>query len=331
MPVSVRTSAVFLCLLGAVLLQAGWLPAARAQAPEAVPAVCHNMPLPSSLPFALDTYEQRLGAFLRAECYRRLNWTHDVSVRDTGPWIAQLTPGSGSDTTYHWIANNYGLHGTVFLYYSPDVYRWMQERDAALREHRDLTTLRPIADGAMILKLMLGGNGGTAADFPDIHTLPKAPIALMVKDATGSKDGWFWGVWDPDTPEKQQLDWPPPPNFPFPWMEAGNYCVNCHASAISEFTFSAPSHVVGDPEKFPTFMITGSPPTIQPGTPPAPDTRTAASVSASPVTPQMRPLSRRSVPRSLRRWSTFLPIRRCICRRRPTTTWSPVPMAQGSS
>jgi hypothetical protein len=45
-------------------------------------------------------------------------------------------------------------------------------------------------------------------------------------------------------------------------MEAGNYCVNCHASARSEFTYSATSHVLGDPKKIPTFMITGSPPIL---------------------------------------------------------------------
>jgi hypothetical protein len=164
----------------------------------------------------------------------------------------------------------------VFIYYFPDVFRWMQEREAALREGRDLTTLRPIADGSMILKFMLAGDDNkAAADFPDIRQLPEttiaamvkeAPIALMVKDAKGSKDGWFWGTWYLGTSAKDQqdqIDWPPPPNFPFPWMEAGNYCVNCHASARSEFTYSATSHVLGDPEKFPTFMMTGSPPILQ--------------------------------------------------------------------
>jgi len=45
-------------------------------------------------------------------------------------------------------------------------------------------------------------------------------------------------------------------------MEAGNYCVNCHASARSEFTYSATSHVLGNPEQFPTFMMTGAPPIL---------------------------------------------------------------------
>src|SRR5262245_22049093 len=80
-----------------------------------------------------------------------------------------------------------------------------------------------------------------------------------------SKDGWFWDTWYLGTSaedQQDQIDWPPPPNFPFPWMEAGNYCVNCHASAHSEFIYSATSHVLGDPERFPTFMMTGSPPIL---------------------------------------------------------------------
>ena len=105
----------------------------------------------------------------------------------------------------------------------------MQERDTTLREGRDLATMRPIADGSMILKFMLAGDDNkTAADFPDMRNLPEtaiativkeAPIALMVKDAKRSKDGWFWGTWYLGTSAKDQqdqIDWPPPPNFPFP-------------------------------------------------------------------------------------------------------------------
>jgi hypothetical protein len=234
------------------------------------------MPLPSAMPFALDQYEARLHKFLQAQCYIHLGWTHDARVRDTGPWITQFAaPDGDRSQPYQWSISNYGLHGTVLIYYSLDVFRWMQERDTALCEGRDLATLRPIADGSMILKFMLaGGDNKTAADFPDMRNLPEtaiaaivkdAPIALMVKDAKGSKDGWFWGTWYLGTSAKDQqdqIDWPPPPNFPFPWMEAGNYCVNCHASARSEFTYSATSHVLGDPEQFPTFMMTGSPPIL---------------------------------------------------------------------
>ncbi|HSX81745.1 MAG TPA: hypothetical protein VLQ80_24670, partial [Candidatus Saccharimonadia bacterium] len=252
-------------VLGMLLLQAVRQgPAAQTAGPDSVPADCRDMPLPSTRPFALDQYEARLHKFLQAQCYIYLGWTYDARVRDTGPWIAQFTaPDGDRSQPYQWNIANYGLHGAVFIYYSPDVFRWMQDRDAALREGRDLATLHPIADGSMILKFMLAGDDNkTAADFPDMRELPEtaiaaivkeAPIALMVKDAKGSKDGWFWGTWYLGTTAKDQhdqIDWPPPPNFPFPWMEAGNYCVNCHASARSEFTYSATSHVLGDPETF---------------------------------------------------------------------------------
>ena len=148
----------------------------------------------------------------------------------------------------------------MFIYYSPDVFRWRQDRDAAFREGCDLVTLHPIADGSMILKFMLAeDNNKTAVDFPDMRqllettiaaTVKEAPIALMVKDARRSKDGWVWGTWCLGAilkDQKDYIDWPPP-NFPFLLLEAGNYCVNGHVSARSECAYSATSHVLGDPE-----------------------------------------------------------------------------------
>ena len=58
---------------------------AQAARPDTVPAACRDMPLPSAMPFALDQYEARLHAFLEAQCYIHLGWTHDARVRDTGP------------------------------------------------------------------------------------------------------------------------------------------------------------------------------------------------------------------------------------------------------
>ena len=138
-------------VLGIILLQVARPgPAAQTAGPDTVPADCRAMPLPSAMPFALDQYEARLHKFLQAQCYIHLGWTHDAHVRDTGPWIAQFAaPDGDRSQPYQWSISNYGLHGTVLIYYSPDVFRWMQERDTALREGRDLATLRPIADGSM--------------------------------------------------------------------------------------------------------------------------------------------------------------------------------------
>ena len=87
-------------------------------------------------------------------------------------------------------------------------------------------------------------------------------IALMVRDSQGGKDGWYWGSWDPQATEASQLDWPPPANLPYPWMGFGYYCVNCHASAKDEFTFSTLNNVLGDPDTFIKFYFQDQPPIL---------------------------------------------------------------------
>jgi hypothetical protein len=91
----------------------------------------------------------------------------------------------------------------------------------------------------------------------------------MVKDSNGSKDGWWWGAWVPQTPggsgptEQEQLDWPPPVNFPYPWMGFGYYCVNCHGSANNaESTFSALNNIHGDTNSFSDFYFQDQPPIV---------------------------------------------------------------------
>src|SRR5438093_1489303 len=69
---------------------------------------------------------ERLGAFLRAGCYK--DWPHDLdAIRQTGP-----TRGAGAP------------HGKVRVYYSPEVLQWLKAgRPAA-----------GIPDGGMIYKEM---------------------------------------------------------------------------------------------------------------------------------------------------------------------------------
>src|ERR1700709_1700726 len=91
------------------------------------------LPLPSSLAFAKSEYELLLGRFFRNECYRALGWQHDAELRATGPTTAGLDL-----TDPHlpsWITTNLGTHGVVAIYYSPDVYRWLCEGDAAGERH----------------------------------------------------------------------------------------------------------------------------------------------------------------------------------------------------
>ncbi|HEX9944256.1 MAG TPA: hypothetical protein VGG03_19770 [Thermoanaerobaculia bacterium] len=260
-------------------------PPARAdQALEPLPRECSaRLPLPSEFPFAKSEYEALLGRFLAAGCYLKLGWPHDQQVRPTGPTLAAL---GGDPHAPAWSTTTWGTHNTVVVYYSPDVYRWMCERDAAeggkFREEcrkscpdcrlDGKAPVRPIADGAMILKLMYGNTTAQRLEDPSVPSAPPNMIALMVKDGRGSRDGWYWGSWDPQATEVSQLDWPPPVNLPYPWMGFGYYCVNCHASARDEFTFSTLNNVLGDPDTFLKFYFQDQPPVA--GAPPQPPVET---------------------------------------------------------
>jgi hypothetical protein len=132
--------------------------------------------------------------------------------------------------------------------------------------------VRRIADGSMILKLMYGNTTAERLEDPSIPKVEPNIIALMVRDSRGGRDGWYWGSWDPQATELSQLDWPPPANLPYPWMGFGYYCVNCHASAKSEFTFSTLNNVLGDPDSFVKFYFQDQPPIV--GEPPQPVVQT---------------------------------------------------------
>jgi hypothetical protein len=242
-------------------------------APLVLPESCKApLPLPSDLLFEKSRYEIILGRFLKAGCYRTLKWPHDKEVRPTGPTVAAL---GGKDPHFpSWVTTTLGTHSTVVVYYSPDVYRWMCEQDAA-HERRFVAQcrktcrkcrldgkrpVRPIADGSMILKLMYGNTTEQRLEQPRIPTGEANMIALMVRDSHSGKDGWYWGSWDPQATEASQLDWPPPVNLPYPWMGFGYYCVNCHASAKNEFTFSSLNNVLGRPDTFLKFYFQDQPP-----------------------------------------------------------------------
>lgn len=269
--------------MAAVMTAAPSLPVS--QAAEAVPEICSApLPLPSEFPFAKSEYEKILGRFLKEGCYLHLDWHHDKQIRPTGPTVAAL---GGDPHNPSWNTTTWGTHSTVVVYYSPDVYRYLCESDAAhekkfVEECRKTCPdcrldggkpVRPIADGSMILKLMYGN---TTAEDLENPSIPESTnmIALMVRDGRISKDGWFWGSWDPQATEESQLDWPPPVNLPYPWMGAGYYCVNCHASAREEFTFSSLNNILGDPDTFLKFYYQDQPPVV--GAPEQPTVETTS-------------------------------------------------------
>jgi len=87
-----------------------------------------GLPLPSSfLPAKLPEFQTQLKSFLTSGKYKTLNWCEDKKLRDTGPFVNNVS---------------YGVHPAVKIYYSPAVINWLLRKDSG----------RAIPDGAMIVK-----------------------------------------------------------------------------------------------------------------------------------------------------------------------------------
>lgn len=202
------------------------------------PAFCASLaPIvrnPDGLP--LDEYETKLGDYLRAFCHRdeASGWVRDKSVRDTGPYTSTLT-ASGWSGAYH------GTHAPVVIWYSPEAAAWIKAHRAEEGDGQE----PPMPDGAIIVKEMYPAPAERCAAVDPTHLLPTSGAAVMVRDSQASHDGWFWGWfgwsgWNPD--------WPPSPEENrLAYMGFGQYCVNCHASARENLTFSSARNLEGEP------------------------------------------------------------------------------------
>lgn len=236
-------------LLSALLLATLWASAASATDPAACPAyrsepvamadpaLCAELAAtirtPSAVP--LDEYQAALNAFGANLCHRNgdAGWTRDKFLRLTGPRIATLRDGA-------WSSRNFGTHAPVLVWYSADMADWLRtwRSDAASAEKAP-----PPPDGAMIVKEMFRSPTDACRDLDPAHLFPDIGTAIMVRDTAGSRDGWFYGYSQNDdfTP-----DWPPRADNPPLGMGFGQYCINCHASALT-FTFASPENMLGEP------------------------------------------------------------------------------------
>ncbi|HKR00182.1 MAG TPA: hypothetical protein VJT09_05885 [Pyrinomonadaceae bacterium] len=197
---------------------------------------------PNSLPSQIgtDAFEKLLYNYVTpppclsnpngAECNKCYS---DLDAPNCKPCYRK-NPGWRSDNqirdTGPFIADGtYGTHKAVKVFYSPEVWRWLNTG----RKEDDL------ADGAMIIKEMYSAPApiqGQKAAFRG--------LAIMVRDKKGAWDGWFW------SDGSQKIDYTSYPNAGF-----GLYCVNCHASAKTDLTFSALRNIVGDPIVFNATML----------------------------------------------------------------------------
>jgi len=204
----------------AFLLSAALLFLLTGSAPTAAaPAVQSGSPLPLPTSMSLPDFERQLYAFLDAKRYQDLGWKRDRGVRDTGPWI---------DGTY------YGTHPAVRIFYSPEVYQWLQDG-------------RPdngIPDGAMIIKEMYNPPAARYQGMSDTELRNEVKQwTVMIKDSAGSKDGWFWSYYG--TGQATDSDAYP---FNYPLSGFGQYCVRCHASTEpgKELTFASLRNIEGE-------------------------------------------------------------------------------------
>ncbi|HEX8635606.1 MAG TPA: hypothetical protein VF703_15775 [Pyrinomonadaceae bacterium] len=215
--------------------------------------------LPSQIGTA--AYEQLLSDYVNNECYKTdPGWKADWEIRDTGAYLG---------------GKYYGTHNAVRVYYSPEIVKWLGSGKESDRKEGE------IADGGTIIKEMYPA---PAQQNADPHIKCNAPsgnndpyrckgLAIMVKDKKGSYDGWFWSDANP-------VSYAMYPNAGF-----GLYCVNCHASAKTELTFSTLNNILGD-------SITFNP-TMPPRQLDAPQTATGR--QAMPRA-QIAPSSRRLTP-----------------------------------
>ncbi len=204
------------------------------------PALCKALrPVvgdPSALP--LNEYQAKLSEFFGAFCHRdeASGWVHDKDVRDTGPYTNTFVDGA-------WKGQYYGTHAPVMIWYSPDFHAWLKENRPADESKRPAEP-GPIPAGAMIVKEMMTNPAARCAGVDPLKLLPSSGAAFMVRDPGASHDGWYWGWfgwagWSPD--------WPSRPDNGLPLQGFGQYCMNCHASAEADLTFSDLANIQGEP------------------------------------------------------------------------------------
>lgn len=195
-----------------------------------------RLPLPSTL--STPGYEAELFPFLESREYIKLGWKQDKAVRDTGPYI---------DGTY------YGTHPAVRVFYSPEVIAWLEGGRKGV-----------IPDGAMIIKEQYEEPAARHAGKSEAELRESLwSWTVMVKDAQGSHDGWFWS-----NPAAGQEVVDNHQTISHPVSGFGLYCIRCHASTRSpgaeamspenEFTFASLRNIQGYPGEPLLFRVDNS-------------------------------------------------------------------------
>ena len=208
---------------------------------------------PRALP--LDAYQAKLAQFLRNYCHRdeASGWTRDKHVRDTGPFIGTLKNGK-------WTGTYFGTHAPVVTWYSPDMVD-VAEVQPRGRARRSAAARRRFPTARSWSRRCSRRRPPPAPSVDPLHLAPTSGAAVMVRDAGGSYDGWFWG-WFGWGENDWRPDWPAPAANDYPYMGYGLYCTNCHGSARDNATFASLRNIKGergDPLVFLSQTFVGAP------------------------------------------------------------------------
>jgi hypothetical protein len=188
-----------------------------------------ELKIPANLPVKGEPFdfEKQVRAYFGTLAYRNLGWCQDKWVRDTGPYV---------DSSY------YGTHPAARIFYSPEVITWLQGGRKG-----------KIGEGAVIIKEQYHPPAAIYWNNSDDNIGCPNDWTFMIKNSAASQDGWFWGeVWYPvgGGSGMNLTD-----TFQYPNAGFGLYCLRCHASAASEYTFSDPRNMKGTHEWPLTFRV----------------------------------------------------------------------------
>ncbi len=247
-PVVLRLVAGLLLVVAVAATPAVAAPACPAERPQPLvptdPELCKSLlpavRTPGSPAHLADLagYQEKLGDFLRNFCHRDAasGWKRDKTVRDTGPFTATLADGK-------WSGAYHGTHAPVVVWYSPEMIEWLHANRPG-EGKAPLGGVRPIPDGAIMVKEMFPAPAAACAGVDPLKLLPTSGAAVMVRDARASQDGWYWAWfgWSGWTP-----DYPPDATNRYAFQGFGQYCLNCHASARDNHTFASLNNVEGEP------------------------------------------------------------------------------------
>jgi hypothetical protein len=220
-----------------------------------------------------------LNPFVRQRQYVALGWKSDAEWRFTGPYVGSIGDGE-----------SYGTHPAVRIYYSPEIIDWLCDgRDGEIPDGavivKEMHSIEPCLDialddeGCMVIKTDPAPNSwavmikastasqdgwywagaSLAPDDPPMFEWQLGNPAIFDRSAITSED-FFAASFPPSEPNPLWY----PTGYVFqdgeklsdavpPFNGFGTDCINCHASAATESTFSAIDNLIGPGLRFKGF------------------------------------------------------------------------------